>query len=184
MCDRPVTCDCCLRPTTNWTGYYCSDTPILKSGDSAKIEEHNRLRLWLCRDCRRHVMREILKSGPRAAWQRFVERARAGLRPGEGGSEEDRKEVDRFLREHPFLVLLVREAQWHLSRLIEFGETRLSLRVVCDREADFDEQLVLYVDYPGDGKSAFAMMRRFDEEWWLENMHRAKDKFHVNVEFR
>jgi hypothetical protein len=94
----------------------------------------------------------------------------------------DETQVSDFLNRHPFLEVLLREAHGQITKL--FPAAPQALQLVVDRENVDDAQLALFIGVTGNPKAVLAQLRRLDDEWWLDAMSRAQDKFHINVEFR
>ena len=82
-------------------------------------------------------------------------------------------DVRAFLREHPEVVEPLLEAIEVIPRY--FGaEAPLALAVEWARESDGRPELIALIGTDLDADASLAALRRFDEEWGIEAMQRAK----------
>lgn len=82
------------------------------------------------------------------------------------------EEIAGFLETYPFLVALLLEARPVIAR--HFGaETPVVLEVSYDPEDDDLTELVAWVQTKRPWAEARAQEKRFGDEWWLTNVHRA-----------
>ena len=81
-------------------------------------------------------------------------------------------EVSALLGEQPHLAPLVREAAEQVLNF--FPDARLSLEQITDPEYGDGEELLLGVSTELPDDEASAALRRFDQEWWLHHVQRAR----------
>ena len=94
---------------------------------------------------------------------------------------EHRAAVGAFFVRHLFLFPLVTEAALEVSSV--FIDCDLHLKIVTDPEWPEEAQLVLFVVSDLSVGDSYALLRRFDDEWWIDNMDRARGRFLVNLDF-
>lgn len=97
-------------------------------------------------------------------------RAHGSLEPRIAGS--DAPGVSRLLREDPNLPALLGEAADQILRFIP--DARLSVAIREDPDYGDDEQLFLGVSTALEEGEALAALRRFDQEWWVHHVARAR----------
>jgi hypothetical protein len=90
-------------------------------------------------------------------------------------------EVEKYLDENPFLVPLLAEAGRILPR--HFPDATLRLEVVIDPEVPNEKQLVLSIAPRLPAPEALAVLRRFDEGWWLDRLPEAQDRLAITLTF-
>lgn len=92
--------------------------------------------------------------------------------------------VRRFIEEHTFLLELVEEAYTKIATC--FGaNVPVFLEVMADPESTQDDlELVAFVQSHMSVEDSLKALERFDEEWWLDTMPRAKGLFAVHLEFK
>lgn len=95
---------------------------------------------------------------------------------------KNRDEVLSFVREHRFLPSLLKEACYWLDR--QFPSSERVLELISDPEVDDDQQLVLSVVSQLSPAESLKRLDRFDNEWWLDAMSRARNKLCITLEFR
>ena len=83
-----------------------------------------------------------------------------------------RPAVNRLLREQPELAGIVRQAADQLATFIP--DARLKLELLTDPDYGEGEQLFLGVATDMHESDALEALRRFDSEWWLRNIPRAR----------
>jgi hypothetical protein len=90
-------------------------------------------------------------------------------------------EVQRFLENNKFLILILLEAYFEIRKY--FANTQVFLEVDTDPEVKNDQQLVAFIatDYSPD--EALRALKQFDEDWWLDTLDRAQRKLCISVEF-
>ncbi len=93
-------------------------------------------------------------------------------------------EVEDFIREHPVLQDLVYEAHAEIRSL--FGaEPRLLLKVLEDPDDESEQaQLGMVIETSADRDSARTMLRKLDEQWWVEAMPKADNLMTISLEYR
>lgn len=96
---------------------------------------------------------------------------------------ELRGEVEQDLKRLPHLLPVVEEAIGHLRRI--FGnESMFAIERFEDPESPSRKpKLFLFVLTDIDAQRASALLSQFDEEWWLDNVCRAKGNLEVSTEF-
>lgn len=93
----------------------------------------------------------------------------------------DPEAVHLFLEQNPFLFLLLLEARSVISHY--FPDTKVFLEVTMDPEAIDEEQMLAAIAVTSSAEEVFERLDRFDHEWWINAVHRAKGKLCINVEF-
>lgn len=88
--------------------------------------------------------------------------------------------VHLFLHQHPHLISLLLEAISHIRKY--FPDQQTFLEVISNPEA-VSSQLVAIIVETSSPDEAFERLERFDNEWWISAVGRAKGKLCVNVEF-
>lgn len=93
---------------------------------------------------------------------------------------QDGLKVRAFLRRHPYLVPLLIDARQMISR--HFGDEALvTLEVVQDPESEDDPELVAQIHTSAGSSEALHALQRFDEEWWLGALDRARCKLTIGI---
>lgn len=90
-------------------------------------------------------------------------------------------EVDRFLREFPFLVDLLLEAAEPLHHY--FGDATLMLELVDAPDVVSDQQLAIVIRASLSPEQLLERLRQFDAEWWLDRLPRAADRLFITLGF-
>lgn len=80
--------------------------------------------------------------------------------------------VSRLLGEDPNLAMLLREAADQLLKFIP--DARLSLELLADPDYGDEERLFLGVSTALEEGEALEALRRFDQEWWVHHVGRAR----------
>ncbi len=93
----------------------------------------------------------------------------------------DGDEVARFLDGSPFLAPLLLDAEQAAHR--HFPKANLRLEVTTDPEAPEATHLVLSIASAGSVNRALTRLRRFDDEWWIDQIHRARGKLVITLTF-
>ena len=92
---------------------------------------------------------------------------------------ESSDEVLQFVRVRPNAVTVLLEASAHIDAA--FGPERLrAIRLVRDDSEGSSVFGIIF--WPGSAQSGDAALRRFDEQWWLRNCHRAGGAVNFNFE--
>jgi hypothetical protein len=101
--------------------------------------------------------------------------ARAGYELREG--------AEPMLKDAPWLVPFIDETCAELRKI--FGsESEFALERFDDPESfESPPKLFLLVKTRHPAEVVVALMHRFDEEWWLDNAERGREKLQVSVEF-
>jgi hypothetical protein len=89
--------------------------------------------------------------------------------------------VNSFLNQYRFLVPLLLEASPKISKY--FPGKGASLQVIIDPEVEQDEQLMVIIIETSSPDEVYDRLERFDNEWWIGAVGRAKGKLCVDVEF-
>jgi transcriptional regulator with XRE-family HTH domain len=95
-----------------------------------------------------------------------------GVQPEDLQATFDAMTARHLLQEQPDLAWLVREAADQLSRY--FPDLRLSLELLADPDYGDGDQLFLGVATSLQAGEALKALRRFDEEWWVHHVGRAR----------
>jgi transcriptional regulator with XRE-family HTH domain len=98
---------------------------------------------------------------------------------GRGIAMVDGEDVHRLLGEEPGLAALVREAADRLVTSIP--DARLSLELLVDPDNGECEQLFLGVTTNLQEGDALEALRRFDQEWWVRQAHRARGRLCIDL---
>jgi len=93
----------------------------------------------------------------------------------------DGEEVVGFLRGSPFLAPLLVDAEEVAHR--HFPEAGLRLELAIDPEVVGATHLVLSITQDGSVDRALNRLRRFDDDWWLDQIHRAQGKLVITLAF-
>jgi hypothetical protein len=94
----------------------------------------------------------------------------------------ERGEVLGFLKVYPFLVPLILEAYGKIAEY--FGPyPNVVLEVVNDPEALDYQELFIFIRTNLPPREAFALLKRFDQEWWLDASDRAECLLNIDVEY-
>ena len=91
------------------------------------------------------------------------------------------EEITGFLRGSPFLAPLLVDAEQAVRR--HFPEAGLRLEVATDPEVAGATHLVLSINQGGSVDRALNRLRRFDDDWWLDQIHRAQGKLVITLAF-
>lgn len=91
----------------------------------------------------------------------------------------DHGAVTQVLQDERLLGALVNEATGEL--LTRFPGADLRLEVVADPDYGGWDQLFLGVVAPGGGDDAMEALRRFDEQWWIHHVGRARGRLCVDL---
>lgn len=89
--------------------------------------------------------------------------------------------VRASLARYPFLISLLLEASPRISK--HFPGKEICLQVIADPEVAEDEQLMVLVIETSSPEEVYDRLERFDNEWWIGAVDRAKGKLCIDVEF-
>ena len=90
--------------------------------------------------------------------------------------------VERFLRDHPAVVELLIEACRHLD--LAFGPApEMRLELVWDPEDGGEPELFAYVRTTLEVEEALARLHKFDEEWFLDHVHKVAGQLEFSIAF-
>jgi hypothetical protein len=81
-----------------------------------------------------------------------------------------------FLQQNEFLIPLIIEALDQIEKI--FGYTETVLKLESDPEEDHQE-LFLYITTDLEPYDALKLLNELDDIWWLDNIHRAKNKMTI-----
>jgi len=155
-------------------------TTVRKLADALRVEPD---------DLMEHFAREPRPGPPRYADESgshpeatmhlalHVARGRASLDRRIAGG--DAPATSRLLHEDPNLPPLLSEAADQLLRFI--SDARLSLAVLEDSDYGDDEQLFLGVATALEEGEALEALRRFDQEWWVHHVGRARGRLCIDL---
>lgn len=88
--------------------------------------------------------------------------------------------VSDFLKKHPYLVGFLHEASSKIRQF--FGENvQIKLELVSDPEIEDETSLFAYVFTDLSVDEALSRLRKLDDEWFLDNVRRAKGRFNIDV---
>lgn len=90
-------------------------------------------------------------------------------------------DVDHFLRNNPYLSMLLLEAHEEIRKYFPTG-TRVALEIVADPEAQEDQQLFVVIRTRLSPRVAHTLLSVLDQNWWLDVLPRAKGKMEVSLE--
>jgi hypothetical protein len=89
--------------------------------------------------------------------------------------------VEAYLTRHPEVVDFIEMAWPYLVSF--FGqEIDVALEVLTYPEEAAHEELVGWVQWPGDVHEGLERLERFDDEWFLDHMTEVETKFNFNIE--
>ena len=92
-------------------------------------------------------------------------------------------DVANFIRDNPEVVAPLLNAVEVVPRY--FGaDTPLALEVVRDPEARDYRELFAFIQSTEGVDKALARLRRFEDEWWADALHRANLKLMFGLEYR
>jgi len=148
-------------------------------------------RTWTAVGMERSGLRDVTKSY-RALLDSILS---IGLRPSESRSAvsdifilkcfyvlREEKAVTEFLEKEPSLIQLLSQAYDQIVNHFP-GSNEVILEVVSDPEAIGEEELVAFIRTQVSPDEALERLGSFEEEWWLDNCHRAQAKLCFHVEF-
>lgn len=90
-------------------------------------------------------------------------------------------DVDHFLRNNPYLSMLLLEAREEIRKYFPTG-TRAALEIVADPEAQEDRQLFVVIRTSLNPRVAHTLLSTLDQNWWLDVLPRAKGKMEMSLE--
>jgi hypothetical protein len=91
-------------------------------------------------------------------------------------------DVCQMLHANHFLVDLLRETSLELDK--PFPGTERTLALSVDPENEGDARLLVSILVDMAPFEAGERLEQFDEEWWLDNMHRARGLVCINLSFQ
>jgi hypothetical protein len=92
---------------------------------------------------------------------------------------DDQSGVSRVLQQGPQLASLIREAVSALGSFIP--DARLKLEVLADPDYGEGEQLFIGVATELPKDQALDALHRFDQQWWVHNVGRARGRLCIDL---
>lgn len=102
---------------------------------------------------------------------------------GRRRSFEMREDAEPFLAEHPAVVPVLYEVGDKLREIFGAATTLVVERFVDPESSAVPDELFVRVKTTLTVEEARALLERFEEEWWLDNMQRANCLINVALEF-
>jgi len=93
-----------------------------------------------------------------------------------------KEEVAGFLENHPYLVPLLLEAYPQIERHFS-GHPVVFLEVITDPEADDDRELYAFIGTRLPPEGALDKLDKFDKDWWLRALEKAKGNLCIHVKY-
>jgi len=90
--------------------------------------------------------------------------------------------IEAFLGAHPVVVELLLEAWRHIDSCFA-PAPQVRLELVQDPEDDAEPELFAYIRTSLSVEEALAKLRQFDDEWFLDRVHRVAGQLEFSVEF-
>jgi len=90
-------------------------------------------------------------------------------------------EAVSFIKNDFTLIQLIIEAAHNIW--LYFPEAPMHLSIITDPETEISEKLLLSIITNMDLKTAQAKLTEFDQKWWFDNMHIARNKLCIDVSF-
>lgn len=90
----------------------------------------------------------------------------------------DRRQVRKFLDEHPYLFALLAEAVPHLRQV--FGDAPVYLDLDVDPETGFEELFGIII-VPEEMENVWQVLRRFDDAWFLAQTKRTRGRLNFTI---
>jgi len=89
---------------------------------------------------------------------------------------------EEMVQQHPYLHPLIEAGKIHARRV--FGtDTLFTYEVYTDPDVGGDEQLYVMMQTSRDVNEALALLRTFDETWWLDAMPAANGMLSFALDF-
>lgn len=92
---------------------------------------------------------------------------------------ENREQVQNFLANHRYLQPLLMTLEDEVHR--RFPNSPIRLFVDVDFEGE-DGRLIAAIEWQGDSETALELEEQFQEDWWLEERNKGKNKLIVFIE--
>ena len=97
-------------------------------------------------------------------------------------SLKGKEAVARILKEHSFLIPLLREAREKLDGY--FSNSEVSLEVIADPETEGDYQLLATASTDLPAEDAYRRLKEFDRDWWLDELGRSRSLLCISIEMQ
>ena len=97
-------------------------------------------------------------------------------------SMEGEEAVAQILKEHSFLIPLLRKAREKLDGY--FPNSEVSLEVITDPEAKSDYQLLATVSTDLPAEDAYRKLKEFDRDWWLDELGRSQGLLCISIDLQ
>ncbi|QPA31614.1 hypothetical protein [Thermaerobacillus caldiproteolyticus] len=92
----------------------------------------------------------------------------------------DYMSVSTFLKKNSFLLELLFEAFLRIRHI--FG-SNVQLSLSVDKNDGDEGKLYLLIKSKKDPGLLYTLLDKLDETWWFNNLHRAKSKMNIDLEF-
>jgi hypothetical protein len=102
---------------------------------------------------------------------------------------DDKSAVLRFLGDHSYLNDLLTEALFEITKY--FPSSALNLEVMTDPDSDVEiyspgkgnAELVLSILTTLEVRESIEKRNKFDRDWWVKNIRRAKGKLCITIDY-
>jgi hypothetical protein len=95
---------------------------------------------------------------------------------------KDKTKVLDFLERNTELLDLILEAYPVVRRHFRFDQ--LLLKLHWEPETSEEDCLILAISTSLKAEEALIELKKIDDEWWLDNMHRAEDKLSIDLVYK
>lgn len=99
-----------------------------------------------------------------------------------GYQVRDRLNVQRFLREHPFVMPLLHETITKISEYFPGAPVKLELFQDPESE-DVSEHLFVRIGVESEPEEALGKLRRLQSEWWLARLPQARGQMTIGLDY-
>lgn len=93
----------------------------------------------------------------------------------------DQDGICRFVNEHPFLLDTLLEAVARVQNYID--DSRITIEVFTDPEVSSSQELLVSILSRLEPDEADTALTQFEEDWWLDNLPKTKNKMCITLEF-
>lgn len=93
-----------------------------------------------------------------------------------------KEEVAEVLESHSYLVPLLFEAYPQMEKHFDHHPV-VFLEVITDPEADDDRELYAFIGTRLPPEGALDKLEKFDKDWWLRALDKAKGNLCIHVEY-
>ena len=91
-------------------------------------------------------------------------------------------ELENFIIENDFLTISTIDAVDEIEKF--FGKVNLSLKILKIYEESYFEQLQICIETNRSIEDSLALLDKFDNDWWLEQLPIVKDKLSIDVIYK